>query len=238
MGLTFKINNQIKSSKEEPELLSTVNLKGTHQYVISPNARIAKHSFSNFNTPEVSEWITLPENKVLNNDKSISKNINYAEAFYNSALAFSELKEPEAATISFLRALELDPNLPYLLGSCLNNKLNILYTQESPKVRSINLQLDSFESFNYQKNKAIGKFGKLNIAIDIIDGTIVTFNKNILTTLSNYLANGPNKYPLKRDAGLLLPSCCPRNPAVPSVPHRDLIAPDPPGCWSIHFVKS
>ena len=56
---------------------------------------------------------------------SISKNINYAEAFYNSALAFSELKEPEAATISFLRALELDPNLPYLLGSCLNNKLNI-----------------------------------------------------------------------------------------------------------------
>ncbi len=56
---------------------------------------------------------------------SISKNINYAEAFYNSALAFSELKQPEAATISFLRALELDSNLPYLLGSCLNNKLNI-----------------------------------------------------------------------------------------------------------------
>jgi tetratricopeptide (TPR) repeat protein len=56
---------------------------------------------------------------------SISKNINYAEAFYNSALAFSELKQPEAATISLLRALELDSNLPYLLGSCLNNKLNI-----------------------------------------------------------------------------------------------------------------
>lgn len=56
---------------------------------------------------------------------SISKNINYAEAFYNSALALFELKQPEAATISFLRALELDSNLPYLLGSCLNNKLNI-----------------------------------------------------------------------------------------------------------------
>ena len=62
-----------------------------------------------------------------------------------------------------------------------NNKLNILYTQESPKVRSINIKLESFESFNFQKNKAIGKFGKLNIAIDVIDGTIVTFNKGILT---------------------------------------------------------
>ena len=62
-----------------------------------------------------------------------------------------------------------------------NNKLNILYTQESPKVRSINIKLESFESFNFQKNKAIGKLGKLNIAIDVIDGTIVTFNKGILT---------------------------------------------------------
>lgn len=56
---------------------------------------------------------------------SISKNIDYAEAFYNSALAFMELKQPETATVSFLRALELNPNLPYLLGSCLHNKLNI-----------------------------------------------------------------------------------------------------------------
>jgi protein O-GlcNAc transferase len=56
---------------------------------------------------------------------SISKNINYAEAFYNSALTFLELKQPETATFSLLRALELDPNLPYLLGSCLHNKLNI-----------------------------------------------------------------------------------------------------------------
>lgn len=56
---------------------------------------------------------------------SISKNINYAEAFYNSALTFIELKEPKTATLSFLRALELDPNLPFLLGSCLHNKLNI-----------------------------------------------------------------------------------------------------------------
>ena len=74
-----------------------------------------------------------------------------------------------------------------------NNKLNILYTQESPKVRSINLKLDSFESFNYQKNKAIAKLGKLNIAIDVIDGNIVTFNKNILT-LSTVINLFYNKY--------------------------------------------
>ena len=61
----------------------------------------------------------------INYGISISKNINYAEAFHNAALAMVELKQNEAATASFLRALELDPNLPYLLGSCLHNKLHI-----------------------------------------------------------------------------------------------------------------
>ena len=61
----------------------------------------------------------------INYGISIAKNINYAEAFHNAALAFIELKQNEAATVSFLRALELDPNLPYLLGSCLHNKLLI-----------------------------------------------------------------------------------------------------------------
>lgn len=62
-----------------------------------------------------------------------------------------------------------------------NNLINILYTQESPKVRSINIQFLSFDKFEYQKNKAIGIIGKIKLNINIIDGNIINFNNNILT---------------------------------------------------------
>ena len=72
-----KINATVaKVFKEEPmELLSNVTLKGTHDYDISPNAKMALHRFSNHNTPPISEWVELPENTPTNSSKSIIKNI-------------------------------------------------------------------------------------------------------------------------------------------------------------------
>ncbi len=66
-----KINNP----KDEPELVTNAKLKGMHEYDISPNGRVAFHSFSNNNTPTVGEWISLPENKSMASAKSIEKNI-------------------------------------------------------------------------------------------------------------------------------------------------------------------
>lgn len=70
-----KINNLTKTSVPDPELVSNVSLKGTHQYTISPNAKIALHTFSNHNTPVATEWVGLPEHRSLNTSKSILKNI-------------------------------------------------------------------------------------------------------------------------------------------------------------------
>ena len=70
-----RINNPGKQFKEEAELVGSAKLKGTHEYSISPGGKIAQHSFSNYNTPPVSEWVSLPENRVLNAAKSISNNI-------------------------------------------------------------------------------------------------------------------------------------------------------------------
>ena len=66
---------KINLGKDEPELLSSNKLKGTHDYDISPNAKIALHSFSNYNTPPLEEWITLPDNRPMNSVKSIANNI-------------------------------------------------------------------------------------------------------------------------------------------------------------------
>lgn len=72
-----KINTPVaKVFKEEPmELLSNTALKGTHDYDISPNAKMALHRFSNRNTPPISEWVEFPDNTPTNSNKSILKNI-------------------------------------------------------------------------------------------------------------------------------------------------------------------
>lgn len=70
-----KVKEAVTNTKEEPELIGTKDLKGTHDYNISPNGKLAVHSFSNHNTARVSEWVSLPDSKPLNAAKSIAVNI-------------------------------------------------------------------------------------------------------------------------------------------------------------------
>lgn len=70
-GYRVRINNP----KDDPELISDYALKGTHSYDISPTGKMARHSFSNYNTTPVAEWITLPDAKPVSAAKSIASNL-------------------------------------------------------------------------------------------------------------------------------------------------------------------
>ncbi len=74
-----KAADLFSGSLDEPDLVSSKDQKGVHQYDISPTGRFAYHSFSNYNTPRVSEWITLPNHKPVNETKSIAANIKTDE---------------------------------------------------------------------------------------------------------------------------------------------------------------
>lgn len=67
-----KVIDAVTSINYDPELVSPKELVGTHGYEISPNGKYARHFFSNYNTPRVSEWITLPDKKPVNASKSIA----------------------------------------------------------------------------------------------------------------------------------------------------------------------
>ncbi len=149
-----KINNQSKSSKEEPELLSPINLKGTHQYVISPNAKIAKHSFSNFNTPEVNEWITLPENKVLNNDRSVSKSV----------------KTDKSINVEYIKVATID-NI--LLDAWIRKPVNfdpakkyplVVYVYGEPAATTVDDVYGNHDNFLYDGNMSQDEY--IQLAID------------------------------------------------------------------------
>ena len=61
------------------ELLSPPDEVGTHDYNISPEAKYAVHSFSNYKTYPAAEWISLPEGKPLDPEKSIANNLKVNE---------------------------------------------------------------------------------------------------------------------------------------------------------------
>ena len=68
----IKLDTKNAATDKGPELISDAAQKGTHDYSISPGAKFANHSFSNYNTPPVKEWITLPDNKPINPAKTIA----------------------------------------------------------------------------------------------------------------------------------------------------------------------
>lgn len=71
---------RLNNPKDEPELVTPAALKGTHNYQVSPNGKMARHSFSSYNTPPVTEWVSLPDHKPLQAAKSIEKNIKKDES--------------------------------------------------------------------------------------------------------------------------------------------------------------
>jgi dipeptidyl-peptidase-4 len=79
VGSVKKVVDAVTNAKDEPELVSPKDLKGTHNYNISPGGKYATLSFSNHNTPPVREWISLPDNKPLNPAKSIAASIKTDE---------------------------------------------------------------------------------------------------------------------------------------------------------------
>jgi dipeptidyl-peptidase-4 len=58
--------------KGKLELMSSPMLKGTHDYDVSPGAKYAFHSFSNYHTRSAEELITLSDGKTLNHEKTIA----------------------------------------------------------------------------------------------------------------------------------------------------------------------
>jgi len=51
------------------ERLTPANEPGTHDCNVSPNGQYAFHSFSNYYTEEVNEWVTLPSHKALGGEE-------------------------------------------------------------------------------------------------------------------------------------------------------------------------
>ncbi len=70
---------------------------GTHDYVLSPNGKFARHSFSSANIPPMTEWINLADHSPLTEKESISTKM--ATLKVNKRVEFFKLKTEDGIDI-------------------------------------------------------------------------------------------------------------------------------------------
>ena len=73
---TQKYLYRIPFAGGEAVRLSPADQQGTHSYAISPNGKYARHTFSNYYTAPLREWVALPAHQPLKPEDDISKKIN------------------------------------------------------------------------------------------------------------------------------------------------------------------
>ncbi|MEP7079092.1 MAG: S9 family peptidase [Ginsengibacter sp.] len=84
------------NGKGKLEPLSPAALQGTHDYNISPFAKYAEHSFSNYKTFPAREWITLPNGKPMNGSESIVSKMKVNE---NSNITYFKVTTEDNITL-------------------------------------------------------------------------------------------------------------------------------------------
>jgi dipeptidyl-peptidase 4 len=80
--------------KGKAELLSPTNQIGTHEYQISPGAKFARHSFSNYYIPNTVEWVGLPSHDALGHNHKVYEAITKSDKA-TANLEFFKIKTSE-----------------------------------------------------------------------------------------------------------------------------------------------
>ncbi len=146
-----KINNALKS---EPELLGNASLKGTHQYDIAPNGKMAMHSFSNYNTPPVVEFVSLPDHKPVNNASSIHAMIKTDP---NINVEYVQVQTDDKVLLDawIRKPANFDPNKKYPI---------VFYVYGEPAATTVGDEYGNHENFLYEGDMAAD--GYIQVAID------------------------------------------------------------------------
>ena len=150
-----QINPVAKNNKEEgPELLAMQGLKGTHNFDFSPTCKMAKHVFSNYQTPHVQEWISLPDGKPLSTEKSISK----LAQVYNS-------EKIDYFTITTIDGVTLDAWMHFPKSFDASKKYPlVVYVYGEPATTTVADVFGNQENFLYDRN--MSDDGYIQVALD------------------------------------------------------------------------
>ena len=145
---------RINLSKDEPELVSNIKQRGTHDYDIAPNAKYALHSFSNYNTFPVDEWVTLPDNKPLSAAKSIANNLKTDP---KKNVEYVQITTPDNVVLDawINKPANFDPNKKYPV---------VFYVYGEPAAATVGDRYGTHSNFLYRGDMSTD--GYVQVAVD------------------------------------------------------------------------
>jgi dipeptidyl-peptidase-4 len=139
----------------EGQLMSPKELKGTHDYNISPNGRFAIHSFSNHYTKPSKEFISFPDSKPLKVEESIISRLKTLEE--KPVTEFFKIKTSEGTEMDawMIKPYDFDPSKKYPV---------VFYVYTEPASATVNDTYGAGQNFLYAGDMA--EDGYIQVSVD------------------------------------------------------------------------
>lgn len=139
--------------KGKLELLSPSSMVGTHDYNISPGAKYALHSFSNYKTFPAKEWISLPAHKPLNEEKSIARNIRVNE---NSNIEYFKVTTEDNITLDgwMVKPVNFDSTKKYPV---------VFYVYGEPAASTVKDEFGSQQNFLFNGDMSLEGYFQISV---------------------------------------------------------------------------
>ncbi|MCU0447897.1 MAG: S9 family peptidase [Microscillaceae bacterium] len=138
------------------EKISPANQEGTHSYNISPNGKYARHSFSNYYTFPLTEWLDLTKHKALRETEDINKKINL-DLKTKSNISYFRIKTEDGVDLDgwMMKPTNFDENKKYPV---------VFYVYGEPAATTVNDAYGNANGFLYGGDMAGD--GYIHISLD------------------------------------------------------------------------
>jgi dipeptidyl-peptidase-4 len=138
------------------ERLSPSNQPGTHSYNVSPTGTFASHTFTNYYTQPVNEWVSLPDHKGLNGQEKVNDALAKADKSKVN-VEFFKIKTEEGVEMDawMTRPANFDPSKKYPV---------VFFVYTEPWGQEVKDQFGIANNFLYQGD--MSKDGYFYISID------------------------------------------------------------------------
>jgi dipeptidyl-peptidase-4 len=142
--------------KGQLERVSPAVEEGSHNYEISPNSKFARHSFSNYYTAPLNEWVTLPDHKPFKPEDDITKKLK-PEDKAKSNVSFFQVTTEEGVTMDgwFVKPKDFDSTKKYPV---------VFYVYGEPAATTVDDSWGAASNFLYTGDMAAD--GYLQVSLD------------------------------------------------------------------------
>ena len=139
-----------------PERVTPKNQPGTHDYVFSPDAKWAFHTYSTFDSPPVVELVELPQHRVLRVLEDNKELRAKAEAIIARPTEFFQLAVGDGVVMDawMIKPTDFDPTKKYPV---------LVYVYGEPHAQTV---LDAWGKVHADYHRVVADLGYLVISID------------------------------------------------------------------------